>query len=67
MAKIIVYLGEQERNALNQLAQREMHVPRAMTAPVIHQASVRQGMLDEKTKAQWAEFSLELGVEGQSR
>jgi hypothetical protein len=67
MAKIIVYLGEQERNVLNQLAQREMHIPRALTALVIHQEPVRQGMLDEKTKAQWAEFSLELGSEGESR
>ncbi|MFZ1040266.1 MAG: hypothetical protein WCA79_16840 [Anaerolineales bacterium] len=67
MAKIIVYLGEQERNTLNQLAQREIHVPRAMTALVIHQEPVRQGMLDERTKAQRAEFSLELGAEGQSR
>jgi hypothetical protein len=41
MAKIIVYLGEQERNALNQLAQREMHIPRALTALVIHQEPVR--------------------------
>ena len=67
MAKIIVYLGEQERNALNQLAQREMHVPRAMTALVIHREPVRQEMLDEKTKAQRAEFSLELGAEGELR
>ena len=67
MAKITVYLGEQERNALNQLAQREMHFPRALTALVIHQEPVHQGMLDEKTKAQWAEFSLELGAEAESR
>jgi len=67
MAKIIVYLGGQERNVLNQLAQREMHVPRALTALVIRQEPVRQGMLDEKTKAQWAELSFELGSEGESR
>ncbi len=67
MAKIIVYLGVQERNVLNQLAQREMHVPRALTALVIHQEPVRLGMLDEKTKAQWAESSLELGADCESR
>ena len=61
MTKII------ERNVLNQLAQRDMHVLWALTALVIHQEAVRQGMLDEKTKAQWAEFSLELGAEGGSR
>ena len=37
MAKII------ERNALNQLAQREMHIPRALTALVIHQEPDRLG------------------------
>ena len=52
MAKIIVYLGEQERSALNQLAQREMRVPRAQAALIIRQELVRQGMLPEKTKAQ---------------
>ena len=45
MAKIIVYLGEQERTALQQLAQREMRVPRAQAALIIRQELVRQGML----------------------
>ncbi len=31
MAKIIIYLGEQERNVLNQLAQREMHDEKTKT------------------------------------
>jgi hypothetical protein len=33
MAKIIVYLGDQERNALQQLAQRELRLPRAQSRP----------------------------------
>jgi hypothetical protein len=45
MAKIIVYLGEQERTALQQLAQREMRVPRAQAALIIRQELVRQGMI----------------------
>ena len=45
MAKIIVYLGDQERNALLQLAQRELQVPRAQAALIIRQELVQQGML----------------------
>jgi hypothetical protein len=45
MSKIIIYLGEQERTALQQLAQREMRVPRAQAALIIRQELVRQGML----------------------
>ena len=45
MAKIIIYLGEQERNALQQLAQREMRAPRAQAALIIRQELVRLGML----------------------
>jgi hypothetical protein len=45
MAKIIVYLGDQERNALLQLAQRELRLPRAQAALIIRQELVRQGML----------------------
>lgn len=45
MAKIIVYLGDQERNALQQLAQRELRLPRAQAALIIRQELVRQGML----------------------
>ena len=45
MAKIIVYLGEQERNALQQLAQRELRLPRAQAALIIRQELVKQGML----------------------
>ena len=55
MAKIIVYLGEQERSALQQLAQREMRVPRAQAALIIREELVRQGMLPISNKAQESE------------
>ena len=51
MAKIIVYLGEQERNALLQLAQRELRLPRAQAALIIRQELVRQGMLSLQSPA----------------
>ena len=51
MAKIIVYLGEQERNALHQLAQREMRVPRAQAALIIRKELARLGMLSVPTKS----------------
>ena len=55
MAKIIVYLGEQERDALQQLAQREMRVPRAQAALIIRQELTRLGMLPDQAKNQEAE------------
>jgi len=65
MAKIIVYLGEQERNALQQLAQHEMRLPRAQVALIIRQELVRQGMLPDETKTQEAGIThdLETGVQ----
>ena len=57
MAKIIVYLGEQERNALHQLAQLEMRVPRAQAALIIRQELARLGMLSVPTKSLNAEQS----------
>jgi hypothetical protein len=57
MAKIIVYLGEQEHNALHQLAQREMRVPRAQAALIIRQELARVGMLSIPTKSLNAEQS----------
>ena len=57
MAKIIVYLGEQERNALHQLAQREMRVPRAQAALIIRQELARLGMLSVPAKSLNAEQS----------
>ena len=49
MPKIIVYLAEQERNALRELAQREMRVPRAQAALIIRQELRRLGMLQAQT------------------
>jgi len=66
MAKIIFYLGEQERNALQQLAQREMRVPRAQVALIVRQELVRQGMLPDETKTQKAGFTRELETGAQS-
>jgi hypothetical protein len=51
MAKIIVYLGDQERNALLQLAQRELRLPRAQAALIIRQELVRQGVLSLQSPA----------------
>ena len=58
MAKIIVYLGDQERNALLQLAQRELRLPRAQAALIIRQELVRQGMLPKPE----SEFPLEFPI-----
>ena len=59
MAKIIVYLGDQERNALLQLAQRELRLPRAQAALIIRQELVRQGMLPQPTGIPESNTSLE--------
>ena len=66
MAKIIVYLGDQERNALQQLAQREMRLPRAQVALIIRQELVRQGMPPVETKTQEAAFTQGLETGGSS-
>ena len=60
MAKIIVYLGDQERNALLQLAQREMRLPRAQAALIIRQELVRQGMLPIQRPIQDPTSTLEI-------
>ena len=60
MAKIIVYLGDQERNALLQLAQRELRLPRAQAALIIRQELVRQGMLHIQHPIQDAATTLEI-------
>jgi hypothetical protein len=59
MAKIIVYLGDQERNALLQLAQRELRLPRAQAALIIRQELVRQGMLPTQAHITETASSLE--------
>lgn len=58
MAKIIVYLGDQECNALLQLAQRELRLPRAQAALIIRQELVRQGMLPKPESELPLEFPI---------
>jgi hypothetical protein len=45
MARVVIYLPNQERNALCQLAQREYRVPHAQAALIIHKELERLGML----------------------
>jgi len=45
MAKLIIYLGDPERDALYQLAQRELRAPRAQAALIIRNELSRLGML----------------------
>jgi hypothetical protein len=46
MAKIIVYLREQENDALQRLAQKEYRQPKAQAALMIRRELERLGMLD---------------------
>lgn len=48
MVKLIVHLGHQEHTALQQLAQRELRVPRAQAALILREELVRQGLLVKK-------------------
>jgi len=66
MPKIIVYLAEQERNALLELAQREMRVPRAQAALIIRQELRRRGMLPAQTTVSEEEEDNELLEQGAS-
>jgi hypothetical protein len=66
MAKIVVYLGEQERNALYQLAQREMRVPRAQAALIIRKELARLEMLCIPAKSLNAEQSAPQVLENQA-
>ncbi|MBI5933881.1 MAG: hypothetical protein HY867_09250 [Chloroflexi bacterium] len=45
MAKLIIYLGNPEREALHQLAQRELRAPRAQAALIIRNELSRLGLL----------------------
>lgn len=45
MARVVIYLPNQERNALYQLAQREYRVPHAQAALIIRKELERLGML----------------------
>lgn len=45
MARVIVEIGDCERNALQRLAKRERRIPRSQAAFMIRQALERQGIL----------------------
>ena len=45
MARVILKLGERERNALETLAKREKRLPRAQAAFIIHQELEQRGLL----------------------
>lgn len=45
MAKLIIYLGVPETDALHQLAQRELRAPRAQAALIIRNELSRLGLL----------------------
>ncbi len=45
MAKLIIYLGNPEHDALHQLAQRELRAPRAQAALIIRNELSRLGLL----------------------
>ena len=45
MARVIIEIGEHERNALYLLAKRERRIPRSQAALIIHRELERQGIL----------------------
>jgi hypothetical protein len=45
MAKVIIYLRDNERNALHELAQQEYRAPNAQAALIIRQELQRRGMI----------------------
>ena len=51
MARVIVDIGESERNALEALAKREKRIPRAQAAFIIHQELERQGILPARIQS----------------
>ena len=51
MARVIVDLGERERNALEALAKREKRIPRAQAAFIIHQELERRGILPARIQS----------------
>ncbi len=54
MAKVIIYLRDNEITALNTLAEREYRAPKAQAALIIRMELVRQGLipLDQQTDHQ---------------
>lgn len=47
MAKLIIYMGDPEREALHQLARHELRTPRAQAALIIRTELSRLGLLSE--------------------
>ncbi len=63
MARVILYLREQELNALQALAQREYRAPKAQAALIIRKELERLGMIEpakegEQPAAQPAEAAV---------
>ena len=64
MAKVIIYLRDNESAALNDLAQREYRAPKAQAALIIRQELERLGMIEalpaseQATKGQKSESAL---------
>ena len=52
MARVIVYLRDQERSALHNLAQREYRTPRDQAALIIRKELERLGMLEIAARKQ---------------
>ncbi len=52
MARVIVYLRDQERSALHTLAQREYRTPRDQAALIIRKELERLGMLETAARKQ---------------
>ncbi len=50
MAKVIVYLREQERSALYELATKEYRAPKAQAALIIRKELERLGLLETGTE-----------------
>ena len=48
MAKVIIYLRDQELNALNELAQREYRAPKAQAALIIRRELEKMGMISSE-------------------
>jgi hypothetical protein len=51
MSKVVIYLQEHERTALNTLAQREYRTSKAQAALIIRNELVRLGMIQPEEKS----------------
>ena len=59
MTRVVIYLPNQERNALYLLAQREYRVPHAQAAIIIRKELERLGLLSADQRLQKAAEKLE--------